>query len=157
MYVLAVSMDAFIQSSMESLSCTGCGNDRYSLFCAARSTRSLLWKVICAVYGPHAQTGRDSSFSEEGQLKCDFSYAPFATPGGRRESRGGKKDDERELSTLLRQTLESSVQVSTSLTLPVLEPILYYCSAGIFFYTTVPGTAVAWTSRVQSWQLAFST
>lgn len=75
----------------------------------------LFCKVICAVYGPHAQTGRDSSFSEEGQLKCDFSYAPFATPGGRRDSRGGKKDDERELSTLLRQTLESSVQVGTSL------------------------------------------
>lgn len=32
-------------------------------------------------------------------------------PGGRRETRGGKKDDERELSTLLRQTLESSIQV----------------------------------------------
>ena len=42
---------------------------------------------------------------------CDFSYAPFATPGGRREHRGGKTDDERELSTLIRQTLESSVQV----------------------------------------------
>ncbi|CAM9873484.1 unnamed protein product [Sphacelaria rigidula] len=68
-------------------------------------------KVICAVYGPHAQTGRDSSFSEEGQLQCDFSYSPFATPGGRRETRGGRGDDERELSTLLRQTLEASVQV----------------------------------------------
>ncbi|CAM9827594.1 unnamed protein product [Ectocarpus sp. 6 AP-2014] len=68
-------------------------------------------KVICAVYGPHAQTGGDSAFSEEGQLQCDFSYAPFAMPGGRRETRGGKKDDERELSTLLRQTLESSIQV----------------------------------------------
>lgn len=70
-------------------------------------------KVICAVYGPHAQTGKDTAFSEEGQLQCEFSYAPFAMPGGRRESRGGKKDDERELSTLLRQTLESSVQVSS--------------------------------------------
>ncbi|CAM9240258.1 unnamed protein product [Ectocarpus sp. 4 AP-2014] len=68
-------------------------------------------KVICAVYGPHAQTGGDSAFSEEGQLQCDFCYAPFAMPGGRREARGGKKDDERELSTLLRQTLESSIQV----------------------------------------------
>lgn len=69
-------------------------------------------KVLCAVYGPHAQTGRDSAFSEEGQLQCEFSYAPFATPGGRRETRGGKTNDERELSTLLRQTLESSVQVN---------------------------------------------
>lgn len=69
-------------------------------------------QVICAVYGPHAQTGRDSSFSEEGQLQCDFSYSPFATPGGRRETRGGRGDDERELSTLLRQTLEASVQVN---------------------------------------------
>ena len=76
-------------------------------FCRVRDM-----KVICAVYGPHAQTGRDTAFSEEGQLQCEFSYAPFATPGGRRESKGGKKDDERELSTLLRQTLESSVQVS---------------------------------------------
>ena len=73
-------------------------------------------KVICAVYGPHAQTGRDSAFSEEGQLQCEFSYAPFATPGGRRESRGGKTNDERELSTLLRQTLESSVQVNSAQT-----------------------------------------
>lgn len=68
--------------------------------------------MICAVYGPHAQTGRDTSFSEEGQLQCDFSYSPFAAPGGRRQAKGGRGDDERELSTLLRQTLQASVQVS---------------------------------------------
>lgn len=68
-------------------------------------------KVICAVYGPHAQGGRDSSFSEKGQLRCEYSYAPFAFPEGARESKSGRGDDEREFSTLLRQTLEASVQV----------------------------------------------
>lgn len=80
--------------------------------CLRHVHRYCTMKVICAVYGPHAQTGRDSSFSEEGQLQCDFSYSPFATPGGRRETRGARGDDERELSTLLRQTLEASVQVN---------------------------------------------
>lgn len=87
-------------------------------------------KVICAVYGPHAQSGRDTAFSEDGQLQCEFSYAPFATPGGRRDSRGGKKDDERELSTLLRQTLESSVQVKhLVLTFVSFRPSAVFCLA----------------------------
>lgn len=85
-------------------------------------------KVICSVYGPRAQSGRDAAFSEEGQLVCDFSYAPFATSEGRRDPRGGKKDDERELSTLLRQTLQSSVQVE----LIFVEADYLYHRCGLF-------------------------
>ncbi|CAM9981144.1 unnamed protein product, partial [Discosporangium mesarthrocarpum] len=48
-------------------------------------------KVICAVYGPRAQTGRDVSFSERGQLQCDLRYAPFAIPGTRRAG-GGERE-----------------------------------------------------------------
>lgn len=70
--------------------------------------------MICAVHGPHAQSGRDASFNEQGKIQCEYSYAPFARRGLPRESRGGKGDDERELSTLLRQTLEASVQVRTA-------------------------------------------
>lgn len=81
--------------------------------------------MICAVYGPRAQSGRDATFSEEGQLVCDFSYAPFATSEGRRDPRGGKKDDERELSALLRQTLQSSVQVPFGCRLVVSSMCLY--------------------------------
>jgi ribonuclease PH len=36
-------------------------------------------KVVCAVYGPHAQAGPEGTFSEGGQLRCDFKIAPFAT------------------------------------------------------------------------------
>ncbi|KAG5193051.1 ribosomal protein S5 domain 2-type protein [Tribonema minus] len=65
-------------------------------------------KVICAVYGPHAQS-MDTAFSEEGQLKCDLRMAPFAQP--KRSEVRGQTDEERELSATLQQALEASVRL----------------------------------------------
>lgn len=42
-------------------------------------------RVVCAVYGPRNDTRARREFSKEGQLVCDFKYAPFADPEGRRE------------------------------------------------------------------------
>jgi exosome complex component MTR3 len=42
-------------------------------------------RVICAVYGPRNDTRSRKEFSHEGQLVCDFKYAPFADITGRRE------------------------------------------------------------------------
>lgn len=42
-------------------------------------------RVVCAVYGPRNDTRARREFSNEGQLVCDFKFAPFADPDGRRE------------------------------------------------------------------------
>jgi ribonuclease PH len=42
-------------------------------------------RVVCAVYGPRNDTRARREFSNEGQLVCDFKFAPFADPEGRRE------------------------------------------------------------------------
>ena len=43
-------------------------------------------RVVCAVYGPRNDTRSRKQFSSnEGQLVCDFKYAPFADATGRRE------------------------------------------------------------------------
>ncbi|CAM9762695.1 unnamed protein product [Heterosigma akashiwo] len=62
-------------------------------------------KVICSVYGPHVVEGSEASFSEEGQLACDFRYAPFSAAGGeRREPDRRMAEDEVEMSQLLRSS-----------------------------------------------------
>lgn len=35
-------------------------------------------RVLCSVYGPRNDTRTRREFSNEGQLVCDFKYAPFA-------------------------------------------------------------------------------
>lgn len=42
-------------------------------------------RVVCSVYGPRNDTRSRREFSNEGQLVCDFKYAPFADQVGRRE------------------------------------------------------------------------
>lgn len=42
-------------------------------------------RVVCSVYGPRNDTRSRREFSNEGQLVCDFKFAPFADPVGRRE------------------------------------------------------------------------
>lgn len=42
-------------------------------------------RVVCAVYGPRNDTRSRREFSKEGQLVCDFKFAPFADAVGRRE------------------------------------------------------------------------
>lgn len=70
-------------------------------------------KVICSVYGPHVVEGSEASFSEEGQLACDFRYAPFSAAGGeRREPDRRMAEDEVEMSQLLSRALAGSVQLA---------------------------------------------
>lgn len=67
-------------------------------------------KVICGVYGPKSiASRRDAYFSETGQLLCDFKFAPFARLDEIKERKQG--DDEKELSLMLQEALESSIQL----------------------------------------------
>ncbi|GLE04320.1 hypothetical protein PINS_up013235 [Pythium insidiosum] len=67
-------------------------------------------RVVCSVYGPRNDTRSRREFSQEGQLVCDFKYAPFADASGRRER--GQDDDELELSSILTQALSPAVMLS---------------------------------------------
>mmetsp|Transcript_38589 Transcript_38589/g.49234 ORF Transcript_38589/g.49234 Transcript_38589/m.49234 type:complete len:266 (-) Transcript_38589:138-935(-) len=67
-------------------------------------------KVICSINGPHVISGSETTFSEEGQLRCDFRYAPFARRE-RREPERRMAEDEVEMSQLLRQALAGSIQM----------------------------------------------
>ncbi|CAM9742463.1 unnamed protein product, partial [Phaeothamnion confervicola] len=80
-------------------------------------------KIVCAVYGPRAETRGGVAFTEEGQLRCDVKYAPFATAGAGRSDARGPTDRERELSAQLRDTLQASIQLAR-LTKSVLD---VYC------------------------------
>ncbi|KAF1336681.1 Exosome complex exonuclease mtr3-like protein, partial [Globisporangium splendens] len=67
-------------------------------------------RVVCSVYGPRNDTRSRREFSNEGQLVCDFKYAPFADPVGRRER--GQDPDELEMSSILTQALSPAVMLS---------------------------------------------
>ncbi|KAJ0398762.1 hypothetical protein P43SY_009830 [Pythium insidiosum] len=67
-------------------------------------------RVVCSVYGPRNDTRSRREFSQEGQLVCDFKFAPFADAAGRRER--GQDDDELELSSILTQALAPAVVLS---------------------------------------------
>jgi ribonuclease PH len=47
-------------------------------------------KVLVAVYGPKAR--QDVEFSDEGKLRCDFRYSPFALRARRQtgKEKGGR-------------------------------------------------------------------
>ena len=62
-------------------------------------------KVICAVYGPR-EVQKKSDFSLNGQLFCEFKYAPFSCT----KRRGHQLDsEEQELSRILKEGLEAAV------------------------------------------------
>lgn len=42
-------------------------------------------RVVCAVYGPRNDTRARREFNDQGQLVCDFKFAPFADAEARRE------------------------------------------------------------------------
>lgn len=65
-------------------------------------------KVICGVYGPRAFARGDAEFTDQGVLRCDFKYAPFACAERREKGQGA---DEKELSLALKQALEVAVQL----------------------------------------------
>ncbi|TMW69577.1 hypothetical protein Poli38472_001733 [Pythium oligandrum] len=67
-------------------------------------------RVVCSVYGPRNDTRSRREFSQEGQLVCDFKYAPFADSTGRRER--GQDDDELEMSSILTQALSPAVMLA---------------------------------------------
>ncbi|GAB9471794.1 Exosome complex exonuclease mtr3-like protein [Globisporangium polare] len=66
-------------------------------------------RVVCSVYGPRNDTRSRREFSNEGQLVCDFKYAPFADQVGRRER--GQDADELEMSSILTQALSPAVML----------------------------------------------
>ncbi|DBA01606.1 TPA: hypothetical protein N0F65_011362 [Lagenidium giganteum] len=66
-------------------------------------------RVVCSVYGPRNDSRSRKEFSNEGQLVCDFKYAPFADAQGRRER--GQDADELELSSILTQALSPAVML----------------------------------------------
>eukprot|EP00640_Fibrocapsa_japonica_P004246 CAMPEP_0113951546 /NCGR_PEP_ID=MMETSP1339-20121228/86735_1 /TAXON_ID=94617 /ORGANISM="Fibrocapsa japonica" /LENGTH=235 /DNA_ID=CAMNT_0000959843 /DNA_START=200 /DNA_END=907 /DNA_ORIENTATION=- /assembly_acc=CAM_ASM_000762 len=78
-------------------------------------------KVICTISGPHAISRADDTFSEQGQLRVDLRYAPFARVGqsqyetndrDRRDHHPARQTDgERDASALIRQALEASIQM----------------------------------------------
>ena len=62
-------------------------------------------KLICGVYGPR-EVQKKSDFSLNGQLFCEFKFAPFSC----QKRRGHQQDNEElELSSLLREALEAAV------------------------------------------------
>ena len=71
-------------------------------------------KVICSVYGPR-EVQKKSDFSLNGQLFCEFKFAPFSC----KKKRGHQQDNEElELSCILRESLAPAVclvyfQIST--------------------------------------------
>jgi exosome complex component MTR3 len=67
-------------------------------------------RVLCSVYGPRNDTRSNREFNEEGQLVCDFKFAPFADADARRER--GQDDDELEFSSILVQALSPAVILS---------------------------------------------
>ncbi len=64
-------------------------------------------KVICAVYGPRADTRRTSEYSDTGKLVCDVKYSPFAIPRTKRKN--GQQPDEIEMSVALQQALSPAI------------------------------------------------
>jgi exosome complex component MTR3 len=66
-------------------------------------------KVVCGVYGPREGQRPGQEFSEEGQLVCDFKFAPFACRDGRRLR--GQGEDEQDLSIAVQNALHASVQL----------------------------------------------
>ncbi|CAM9652108.1 unnamed protein product [Chrysoparadoxa australica] len=70
-------------------------------------------KVVCAVYGPHASRRMDTAFSEEGQLRCDVRFAPFASKefGAGNGFSDAQSLKEKELSAMLKETLEGSIHL----------------------------------------------
>ncbi|CAI5742191.1 unnamed protein product [Hyaloperonospora brassicae] len=66
-------------------------------------------RVVCAVYGPRADTRARREFSKEGQLVCDVKYAPFADEWTRRER--GQDPDEMELSAIMEEALAPAVML----------------------------------------------
>jgi len=62
-------------------------------------------KVICSVYGPR-EVPKKSDFSLNGQLFCEFKFAPFSC----KKKRGHQQDNEElEISRLLRESLSAAV------------------------------------------------
>eukprot|EP01041_Mallomonas_annulata_P003524 gene3524-7011_t len=72
-------------------------------------------KVICAVHGPRSTTSqRSGTFSDMGQLECDFRYAPFTTPITNDPNVNiiGASSTEKQYSQLILDALESTVCLS---------------------------------------------
>jgi exosome complex component MTR3 len=62
-------------------------------------------KLVCGVYGPR-EVQKKSDFSLNGQLFCEFKFAPFSC----QKRRGHQQDNEElVLSGLLREALEAAV------------------------------------------------
>jgi exosome complex component MTR3 len=93
-------------------------------------------KVVCSVHGPHAlQSFRDPSTSllEEGRLKCEVRFAPFAKRADDTDIGNGgghgPTDLERDMSSLVRHAVESSVRLEM-LTKSVLDLHVVVLAAG---------------------------
>ena len=65
-------------------------------------------KVICSLHGPKISKKKYNTYSDEGRIYCDFKYAPFAQKQRRRR---GQDPDEREYSTIIADTLTTSILI----------------------------------------------
>lgn len=77
-------------------------NSRASGSCYLESERL---KVTCAIYGP--KPNNKFEYNERAEIRCDVKFSSFSSRGGRKAP--GQTDEEKDLSNLLKSTLESVV------------------------------------------------
>lgn len=73
-------------------------------------------KVICSIHGPRSST-RPSTFSDIGQLECEFKYAPFALPfetqaaSSRSTNTNTSSSSEKQISQMLMDALAATIRL----------------------------------------------